>query len=47
MKILREVSIKKVNNGYILEGFSIPEETRVYKDFAELINWITILFDER
>jgi len=47
MEAIREVNIKKVENGYILEDLALPPETRVYKDFAELIDWIALLFDER
>ena len=46
MKILREVSIKKVSNGYFIDDLVVPEETRVYKDFGELITWLAFLFDE-
>jgi len=47
MEVKREVNIKKVSNGYILEELSdIQPETRVYRDFADLVNWIAFLFKE-
>ena len=46
MKVIREVSIKKVSNGYILDDLALPRETRIYKDFGELITWIAFIFGE-
>ena len=47
MKVIREVSIKKVEDGYILEDLLLPPEVRIYKDFGELVDWVALLFDER
>ena len=46
MKVIREVSIKKVEDGYILEDLALPPEVRTYKDFGELITWIAFIFGE-
>ena len=47
MEVIREVSIKKAENGYILEDLALPPEIRIYKDFGELVDWVALLFDER
>ena len=47
MEVIREVSIKKVEDGYILEDLLLPPEIRIYKDFGELVDWVALLFDER
>ena len=45
-----EVEIEKVSNGYIVRKYcddSTDSETRIYKDFSEVINWVAWIFDER
>ena len=46
MRILQEVNIKRVSNGYILENNGVVKETTVHKDFGELITWIAFIFGE-
>jgi len=42
-----KIEIKKVDNGYIVKKYGYGDETNVYRDFLEIINWIAWIFNER